>query len=125
MVASDSFLAFDRTATGDVAPIRANREGQGCFLDLATDLAAGELWVTTSNKTFEVFARTADGMAPPLRSISHTGTGAMFLDPSRGEAVVTSPNRIDTFDTTSGATIRTIQGSASGLDGVNDVAVAP
>ena len=104
-LASPQVLVFSRTASGNVAPVRTldlsaiRTAGKvtGGFISLggiALDVSNGELWIVgstggSSRPGMLVFARTATGIQPPLRSNSlnlpHYG---ILVDTVSGEATV-------------------------------------
>ena len=99
---ASSILVFNRTANGDVAPIRkiqgpatGLKKPVGLFVDIKND----ELWATNPEEhTATVYKRTAAGNAPPIRILhgAPEGTpapgignpGGIAYDPTREQLLV-------------------------------------
>lgn len=96
-----SILVFDRAASGDVAPKRRISgpstglgPAQGYAVPVAVDAVNGEIAAAVAGGNFVVvFARTANGDVPALRTIAGPSTGisapqGLAVDTVHGEIVV-------------------------------------
>ena len=99
---SNSILVFDRTANGDVAPIRKIegpatklRKPVGLFVDVKND----EVWATSPElHTATVYRRTAQGNVAPVRILRGApdetpapgigNPGGIAYDPTREQLLV-------------------------------------
>jgi hypothetical protein len=139
--AGDVLLVFPSTANGNAAPIRSifGDAIHDC-ISVAVDLVNDEVIVGDHSNGVDsilVFPRTGNGLLTPTRTIVGPQTGlsgitglySVAVDPAAGEiyAAVNGPNAaILVFSSTANgnvAPIRTISGSATGLQFVYSVVV--
>jgi hypothetical protein len=114
VVAHGAASVFAGGASGDVAPLRTisgNLTGMGFAASIAVDTQSDELIVGTTGPSILVFARTANGNVPALRSFTPVAIdvpAALYVDRVRDEIVVSrygSPGVVAYFDRTSGSPI--------------------
>ncbi|HEY3998269.1 MAG TPA: hypothetical protein VGO93_05350 [Candidatus Xenobia bacterium] len=118
---SSAILAFSRTASGNVAPLRSISGSNTGLTDglwgLAVDPVNNELAVTDQSGPIEVFSRTASGNVDPLRTVSGTlpSPTGLFIDTANNELDVTDStlNSVDVFS-------RTATGNAAPLRSIAD-----
>jgi hypothetical protein len=126
--AANDVTVYDRTASGDIAPLRTIAGPSTGFVtaadayaprDLATDGVHGELFATAGD-AIVVFARDAAGDAAPLRTIVGPATGLTIveriaLDLANDELFVLDGGRILVFARDASgdvAPLRTLTGAA-------------
>lgn len=136
---------YPLSADGDVAPLRAitgNDIGLANPWAVAVDAAHGELFAVSgsgSGTAVTVHDLTADGNAPPLRTIAGPGTGLVYVygmafDPGHDELLLTNildgatgGSLLAYARTASGdaAPLREIRGQHTGLGGPRGIALDP
>lgn len=127
-----SITVYSRTASGNTAPVRTlagAATGVLFPISVTVDNTHNELIVANNNgsttlSSITVYARTASGNVPPIRSISGAATGLMnpdgtAVDVVNNELAVADCNGfVSTFARTASgnvAPLRTISGGATGL----------
>jgi 6-phosphogluconolactonase (cycloisomerase 2 family) len=135
----DKIEAYDRTATGDAAPIRTVLGPNTGLFDtagIAVDVPNGELLaVNSSLKSITVYPRTANGDAAPIRKLSGAATGLEFptgvvVDTEHAELLVANNagNSITVYSRTASgnvAPLRILTGAGTGLNSPRDLALDP
>ena len=112
-------FVFARTGNGSPAPLRAIQGDQttlGNVVGLFVDRVNNELYAVNYGGSVVVFARTANGNVAPLRPfITSTYPFGLVVDARANEVfLATGTGYVRAFDR-SGAALRTIDGTSSGL----------
>jgi hypothetical protein len=142
---SKSITVYARTAKGNAAPLRTisgPSTGLGALKNLVVDMVNNEIIAVNLHypsappepvpptSSITVYARTAEGDAAPLRTIStgYAPVNGIAVDTANNEIFVgnSGDNSIAVYARTANgytAPLRTISGDATGIFGITDIAV--
>jgi 6-phosphogluconolactonase (cycloisomerase 2 family) len=124
---SNAVTVYNRTANGNVAPIRSFSGGLSNPQGIAVDVAHSEVFIANFSlpSSISVYPLGASGSVSPIRSITGDATGllgtyGLTLDTVHDEIVVTnsSSNSVAVFSRTANGNVaptRTISGGSTGL----------